>query len=117
MHKYGERLKEYRNRNGLTQIAMAERLSMPQSNYSRLEKGEQDIKLSMIIHICSTLNIGTDWFIGVSDDYEDLNETMEFYTEVVDTICEMEEDEQISDETASILLRKIDKISLRYNMN
>ena len=117
MHKYGERLKEYRNKNGLTQIAMAELLSMPQSNYSRLEKGEQDIKLSMIIHICSTLNIGTDWFIGVTDNYEDTNDIMDFYTAIVNAICEMEEDEQISDKTASMLLRKIDKISLRFNMD
>lgn len=117
MNKYGERLKEYRKKNGLTQIAMAEILSMPQGNYSRLEKGEQDIKLSMIINICETLDVGADWFLGISDEYEDANQLMQFYTEVVDTICEMEEENQIEEKTATVILKSIDKIALRYDMD
>lgn len=117
MNKYGERLKEYRKMKKLTQNSMAEILSMPQSNYSRLEKGEQDIKLSMILNICETLNIGTDWFLGVSDEYESVNQTMDFYTQIVDAICEMEENEQIPNNVATIILRKIDQISLKFNMD
>lgn len=117
MNMYGERLKEYRKRNGLTQTAMAKKLSMPQGNYSRLEKGEQDIKLSMIENICVSLDISADWFLGFSDEDENPNQTMRFYTEIVDAICEMEEDEQIEERTASIILRRIDNISRQYEMD
>lgn len=116
MNMYGERLKEYRKRNGLTQNAMAEKLSMPQSNYSRLEKGEQDIKLSMIENICVSLDISADWFLGFSDEYEDSNHALQFYTDIVNAICEMEEVEEIEDETASIILKRIDNIARKYDM-
>lgn len=117
MNKYGERLKEYRKRNGLTQSAMAVKLSMPQGNYSRLEKGEQDIKLSMIMNICESLNIGTDWFLGLSDEYENINQTTEFYTEIIDAICKMEEDCEIEEEISSKIITKIDKIAQHYDMD
>lgn len=117
MYMYSERLKEYRMMNKLTQNAIAEKLKMPQGNYSRLEKGEQDIKLSMILHICETLDIGTDWFLGVSDEYENKNQTMEFYTEIIDMICKMEEDELISEEITSIILNGIDQIARHFDMD
>lgn len=71
MQIYGERLREYRNRNAMTQTDIATKLKMPQSNYSRLEKGEQDIKLSMIIHICKTLNISADWLLGLTEENQE----------------------------------------------
>lgn len=66
MYNYGNKLKEYRDKNGLTQTEIAVKLGMPQSNYSRLEKGEQDIKLSMIINICKTLNISANWLLDLA---------------------------------------------------
>ena len=117
MNKYGERLKEYRKRNGLTQSAMAEKLSMPQGNYSRLEKGEQDIKLSMIMNICESLNIGTDWFLGLSDEYESSNHTAEFYTEIIDAICTMEENFEIEEEVSTKIIREIDRIARHYDID
>ncbi len=116
MNMYGERLKEYRKRNNLTQNAMAEILSMPQGNYSRLEKGEQDIKLSMIENICESLNISADWFLGYTNEYEDGNLAIQLYTDIIDAICEMEEEEEIEDETASIILKRINKIASRYDI-
>lgn len=73
MQVYGERLKEYRIKNNLTQTQAAIILSMPQSNYSRLEKGEQDIKLSMILLICNRFKISADWLLGLK---ENENETI-----------------------------------------
>lgn len=68
MHIYGKKLKEYREKNKLTQNDMAKILLMKQSNYSRLEKGEQDIKLSMILTICEKLNISADQLLGTEDN-------------------------------------------------
>ena len=68
MYKYGNKLKEYREKNGLTQVGIADKLGMPQSNYSRLEKGELDIKISMLLNICQTLNVSADWLLGLTEE-------------------------------------------------
>ena len=55
----------------LTQNQIAELLQMPQGNYSRLERGGQDIKFTMIMHICNTLNISADWLLGLDQKGEE----------------------------------------------
>lgn len=67
MYTYAKKLKEYREQKHLTQNQIAELLQMPQSNYSRLEKSSQDIKFTMIMHICNTLNISADWLLGLTE--------------------------------------------------
>ena len=68
MYTYAKKLKEYRTKRKLTQMQLAEKLQMPQGNYSRLEKGEQDIKFTMIMHICKTLNVSSDWLLGLNQE-------------------------------------------------
>lgn len=68
MYIYAKKLKEYREQKHLTQNQIAELLQMPQSNYSRLESGGQDIKFTMIMHICNTLNISADWLLGLKEE-------------------------------------------------
>lgn len=70
MHIYGKRLKEYRERNKLTQNDMSRLLELKQGNYSRLEKGTQDIKLSMILNLCEKLNLSADWLLGIGEREE-----------------------------------------------
>ena len=57
MHKYAEVLKQRRKEAGLTQAEFAAKLEMRRDNYARLEKGELDIKLSLIEKICTKLDI------------------------------------------------------------
>lgn len=68
MYIYAKKLKEYREQNHLTQNQIAGLLQMPQGNYSRLERGGQDIKFTMIIHICNTLNISADWLLDLNQN-------------------------------------------------
>lgn len=118
MQIYGNRLKEYRKREGLTQLEVAEMLSMPQSNYSRLEKGEQDIKLSMILHICSTLNLSTDWFLGITPETESNPPSITgFYKEVIDIICRYGDEDLIADKIVTELTHEIDRISFKYDID
>lgn len=65
MFSYGIKLKQYRQKNKLTQTETANLIGMTQSNYSRLEKGELDIKLSQLLNICSNLNISADWLLDL----------------------------------------------------
>lgn len=68
MHIYGKKLKEYRQKNNLTQNQAAEILGLPQSNYCRLEKGEQDIKYTMILQICTKFKISADWLLDLEKE-------------------------------------------------
>lgn len=70
MFSYGKKLKQYRQSNKLTQEDTAKILGMTQSNYSRLEKGELDIKISQLLNACNKLNVSADWLLGLSDNMD-----------------------------------------------
>ena len=67
MYIYGSRLKQLRNTEGMTQSEYAQRLGMEQPNYQRLERGTLDIKISMLINICTTFGVSADWLLGLSE--------------------------------------------------
>lgn len=72
MHNYGIRLKEARLKAGLTQVELAEKLNLSQTSYQRMETENRDMKMSNIINICKTLNISSDWLLGLKE-CEELN--------------------------------------------
>lgn len=67
MFIYGIRLKQTRLAAQKTQAEFAQLLGMEQPNYQRLEQGKLDIKISMLMNICSTLNLSSDWLLGLKD--------------------------------------------------
>lgn len=68
MFIYGIRLKQTRLNAKKTQAEYAQLLGMEQPNYQRLEQGKLDIKISMLINICTKLNISADWLLGIGED-------------------------------------------------
>lgn len=68
MFIYGNRLKQTRLNAKKTQAEYALILGMEQPNYQRLERGTLDIKISMLINICSKLNISADWLLGLTEE-------------------------------------------------
>ena len=68
MYIYGSRLKQLRNTEGMTQSEYAQRLGMEQPNYQRLERGTLDIKISMLINICTTFDVSADWLLGLAKE-------------------------------------------------
>lgn len=63
------RLKETRNKLGLTQIEISEKLGMKQATYQKLESGKTpDMRISTLSHICKTLEISADWLLGLNID-------------------------------------------------
>jgi|SRR5579859_6581806 len=46
-----------RNRKGMSQVELAERLKMPQSQIARIETGERDIRLSTLAQIARALGL------------------------------------------------------------
>lgn len=67
MQNYGERLKKARKQKGLTQTELAEKLGITQKSYQRMETGNHDLKMSTIYQLCKTLEISSDWLIGLKN--------------------------------------------------
>lgn len=57
MRKLLEVIKERRKKLGFTQNAMGEKLSMPQSHYSKIESGSSDPRVSSFLDICRALEL------------------------------------------------------------
>lgn len=68
MFIYGIRLKQTRLNAQKTQAEFAQILGMEQPNYQRLEQGKLDIKISMLLNICTKLNVSADWLLGLTEE-------------------------------------------------
>lgn len=69
---YLPRLKEVRILKNLRQKDICERLHMKQSQYSRYESGEDEMKIGTFIEICQALNISSDYLLGLSDQIKEI---------------------------------------------
>ena len=61
---FAERLKEERKKAGLSQKEFAEKLGLNARTYASYERGERDISTSLLLNICTTLNISSDELLG-----------------------------------------------------
>lgn len=57
------RLAEIRREKGLSQRAVAAQLGIPQQQYSRYEKGVNEIPLRHVITLCRYYGISSDWLL------------------------------------------------------
>lgn len=69
---YLPRLKEVRILRNLRQKDICQRLNMKQSQYSRYESGEDEMKIGTFIEICQALNISSDYLLGLSDQIKEI---------------------------------------------
>ena len=65
---YLPRLKEIRLLRNMKQKDVCELLNMKQSQYSRYESGEDEMKIGTFIDICEALNISADYLLELSDE-------------------------------------------------
>ena len=64
---YLPRLKEVRLLKNMKQKDVCEKLNMKQSQYSRYESGEDEMKIGTLIEICEALDISADYILRLSD--------------------------------------------------
>lgn len=64
---YAERLKELRSKNSVSQKSMAELLKTTQQQYSKYEKGLQELPVRHVVTICNEFNVSSDWLLGVEN--------------------------------------------------
>jgi transcriptional regulator with XRE-family HTH domain len=63
-----EKLKEARERLGITRVEAARRMNIPQSSYVRYEKGDRKPTHATIVQMAQALETSVDYLIGESDD-------------------------------------------------
>lgn len=64
---YLPRLKEVRLMRNMKQKDVCALLNMKQSQFSRYESGEDEMKIGTLIEICRALDISADYVLGLSD--------------------------------------------------
>lgn len=63
------KLKEAREKLGMTQTELATKLGMVQQTYQKIESGKADnIRITTLKHICKTLDISADWLLGLTGE-------------------------------------------------
>lgn len=65
--KFNERLKQSRIKRGFTQDEFAKKLNISASSISLYENGDREPSLSTLKTISETLNISTDYLLGLTD--------------------------------------------------
>lgn len=64
------RLRELREREGLTQRQLAERLEILQPQYFRYEQGMRDLPTPLLIRLADIYGVSTDYLLGLTDNPE-----------------------------------------------
>ena len=65
LFKFGNRLKELRKKNGLTQQQLADALDITKSTVSYYERGERAPSPEILIKLANTFHISTDYLLGI----------------------------------------------------
>lgn len=65
-----EKIKEARKKAGLSQKELAEKLDMNLRTYGSYERGERDVSTAVLLKLCKTLNISSDYLLGRDEPIE-----------------------------------------------
>ena len=61
MYTIGERLKHLRTFSNMKQSDIAEKIGVSTSNISRIEKNEISPSATIVLQICKSFDVSTDW--------------------------------------------------------
>ena len=64
MNKEIEKLKEIREKLGLSQVAVAKELGVTKQYYNKVEKGLTALSKEKAVQLCKAYGISFDWFFG-----------------------------------------------------
>ena len=68
MKVFGERLKEIRDDKNISMSELARQIGTSQQNISRWESGEIVPSADTIVMLCKSLNVSSDFLLGLSDN-------------------------------------------------
>lgn len=65
---FGEKIKKARQELELRQLDVANAIGMNQSNYSKIEKGDQEPNLQQLKGICEYLHLDANYLLNINGD-------------------------------------------------
>lgn len=68
MTVFQERLRECRNKTGLSQLNMAAKLGIVFRSYRRYENGDTEPTLSTLVHLADYFDVSIDYLAGRTDE-------------------------------------------------
>ena len=71
---FPERLKQLRQKKGLTQQEIADLVHVNRVTYTNWEKGKREPSFENLVKLASVLGTSTDYLLGPSDNYIDLED-------------------------------------------
>ncbi len=95
MQDFGKRVKELRQRAGLTQQQLAERILVSKAAISNYELYERNPSPEILIKLARVFHVSTDYLLGIEEK-----------TQVLDVSDLTDEDIQVLESTAALLRKK-----------
>ncbi len=95
MQDFGKRVKELRQRAGLTQQQLAERILVSKAAISNYELYERNPSPEILIKLARVFHVSTDYLLGVEEK-----------TQVLDVSDLTDEDVEVLEQTAALLRKK-----------
>ena len=62
---YAQRIREVRQKAGLTQTEFAQTIGTTKNQLSKYEVGTQDTPTKIIIEVCLKYNVDANWLLGI----------------------------------------------------
>lgn len=82
---YTKRIIEARKKNGLSQTQVANALMIPQQQYSRYEKGDNELPIRYLVQLCNIFNVSADYILGITTENKITHDNLKKY-EIRNTI-------------------------------
>lgn len=95
MQDFGKRVKELRQRAGLTQQQLAERILVSKAAISNYELYERNPSPEILIKLARVFHVSTDYLLGIEEK-----------TQVLDVSDLTNEDVEVLEQTAALLRKK-----------
>ena len=95
MQDFGKRIKELRQKAGLTQQQLAERIWVSKAAISNYELYERNPSPEILIKLARVFHVSTDYLLGIEEK-----------TQVLDVSDLTDEDIQVLESTAALLRKK-----------
>jgi len=65
---FTKRLKELRNKNAISQVALAKEIGISRQTIARCENGSSEPNIQMIYNLCIYFDVTADYLLGLVDD-------------------------------------------------
>ena len=113
MEDMHEKLKKAREAKGLSQYEISDLLDIKQPTWNKYETGKSGMSAETLYNICKTLNISSDWVLGLLED-DTTDRTTQFYDKIIDLICDYGAEGSVKDEVVDEFINDVNEIYICF---